>query len=106
MPGVFLNEEKPCSLYPLTTACVNLCGRINQNLLENRVFHCPHCGFTLDRDLNASLLKKGGCHPGSLKSFAQCPPWGWQGDARRSNDSGSFRLQAGVAHLLFYNFGF
>jgi len=43
-----------------------LCGRINQNLsLEDRVFHCPYCGFTLDRDLNASLvlLKRAGWVP-------------------------------------------
>ena len=43
-----------------------LCGRINQSLtLEDRVFHCPHCGFILDRDLNASLvlLKRAGWVP-------------------------------------------
>jgi len=43
-----------------------LCGGINQNLtLEDRIFHCPHCGFTLDRDLNASLvlLKRAGWVP-------------------------------------------
>jgi putative transposase len=41
-------------------------GGINQSLtLEDRVFHCPHCGFTLDRDLNASLvlLKRSGWVP-------------------------------------------
>jgi len=40
-----------------------LCGRINQGLtLEDRIFRCPHCGFTLDRDLNACLvlLKRAG----------------------------------------------
>jgi len=45
-----------------------LCGGINQGLtLEDRVFHCPHCGFTLDRDLNASLvlLKRAGWVPPS-----------------------------------------
>ena len=43
-----------------------LCGGINRNLtLEDRVFHCAHCGFTLDRDLNASLvlLKRAGWVP-------------------------------------------
>ena len=42
------------------------CGGINQSLtLEDRVFHCAHCGFTLDRDLNASLvlLKRAGWVP-------------------------------------------
>jgi putative transposase len=43
-----------------------LCGGINRDLtLENRVFHCAHCGFTVDRDLNASLvlLKRVGWVP-------------------------------------------
>src|SRR5579875_29185 len=41
-------------------------GGVNQGLtLEDRVFCCPHCGFTLDRDLNASLvlLKRAGWVP-------------------------------------------
>jgi transposase, IS605 OrfB family, central region len=45
-----------------------LCGGINEGLtLEDRVFHCPRCGFTLDRDLNASLvlLKRAGWVPPS-----------------------------------------
>ena len=40
-----------------------LCGGINKGLtLKDRVFHCPFCGFSLDRDLNASLvlLKRAG----------------------------------------------
>jgi len=43
-----------------------LCGGINKGLtLEDRVFLCPRCGFTLDRDLNASLvlLKRSGWVP-------------------------------------------
>jgi len=42
------------------------CGEGNRSLtLEDRVFHCPCCGFTLDRDLNASLvlLKRVGWVP-------------------------------------------
>ena len=45
------------------------CGKINQSLtLEDRIFHCPFCGFTLDRDLNASLvlLKRAGWVPPSV----------------------------------------
>ena len=63
----------PVPAYNSSRECI-LCGRINKGLtLEDRVFHCPFCGFTLDRDLNASLvlLKRGGSHPGSLESFAQ-----------------------------------
>jgi len=55
-----------------------LCGRINQNLtLEDRVFHCPYCGFTLDRDLNASLvlLKRAGwVPPGVPVELRPIPP--------------------------------
>jgi putative transposase len=43
-----------------------LCGGINEGLtLEDRVLHCPRCGFSLDRDLNASLvlLKRAGWVP-------------------------------------------
>jgi len=44
------------SAYNTSRECF-LCGGINKGLtLEDRVFHCPHCGFTLDRDLNASLV--------------------------------------------------
>ncbi|PSO06046.1 hypothetical protein B9Q04_15520 [Candidatus Marsarchaeota G2 archaeon BE_D] len=44
------------SAYNTSRKCF-LCGGINKGLtLEDRVFHCPHCGFTLDRDLNASLV--------------------------------------------------
>jgi len=53
------------SAYNTSRECF-LCGRINQSLsLEDRIFNCPHCGFTLDRDLNASLvlLKRAGWVP-------------------------------------------
>ena len=44
------------SAYNTSRECFH-CGGINQNLsLEDRIFNCPHCGFTLDRDLNASLV--------------------------------------------------
>ncbi|PSO04719.1 hypothetical protein B9Q13_03805 [Candidatus Marsarchaeota G2 archaeon ECH_B_SAG-G16] len=45
---------------PVPSYNTRVCGRIN--ILKDRVFHCPHCGFALDRDLNA-CFKKGGCHP-------------------------------------------
>jgi len=54
-----------------------LCGGINRNLtLEDRVFLCPHCGFTLDRDLNASLVLlkgQGGCHPSGVPAVELHP---------------------------------
>ena len=58
-----------------------LCGEVNHGLtLEDRVFRCPFCGFTVDRDLNASLvLLKRACRVGvtrlvCLWSFAQYLP--------------------------------
>jgi len=55
----------PVPAYNTSRECF-LCGGINKGLtLEDRVFLCPHCGFTLDRDLNASLvlLKRAGWVP-------------------------------------------
>ena len=55
----------PVPSYNTSRECF-LCGGINKGLtLEDRVFHCPHCCFTLDRDLNASLvlLKRAGWVP-------------------------------------------
>ena len=32
------------------------CGNIKRDLkLSDRVYHCEHCGFVIDRDLNASM---------------------------------------------------
>ena len=65
---VFLKRGKTVlavSAYNTSRECF-LCGGINQSLtLEDRIFHCPHCGFTFDRDLNASLvlLKRAGWEP-------------------------------------------
>jgi len=55
----------PLPAYNTSRECF-LCGGINQSLtLEDRVFLCPRCGFSLDRDLNASLvlLKRVGWVP-------------------------------------------
>jgi len=55
----------PVPAYNTSRECF-LCGGINKGLtLEDRVFHCPYCGFTIDRDLNASLvlLKRAGWEP-------------------------------------------
>jgi len=55
----------PVPAYNTSRECFK-CSRINQNLsLEDRIFNCPYCGFTLDRDLNACLvlLKRAGWVP-------------------------------------------
>ena len=60
-------EQYGCNLivipkyYPSSKSCSS-CGSINNNLkLTDRIWLCPNCGLTLDRDLNASLniLNKG-----------------------------------------------
>ena len=41
--------------YPSSKTCSN-CGCIKETLsLSERTYHCNECGFTIDRDLNASL---------------------------------------------------
>jgi len=58
----------PVPSYNTSRECF-LCGGINEGLtLEDRVFLCPRCGFSLDRDLNASLvlLKRAGWVPPSV----------------------------------------
>jgi len=55
----------PVRAYNTSRECF-LCGEVNQSLtLKDQVFHCPHCGFTFDRDLNTCLvlLKRAGREP-------------------------------------------
>ncbi|CAM2916794.1 RNA-guided endonuclease TnpB family protein [Helicobacter felis] len=41
--------------YPSSKTCSS-CGAVKKDLsLKDRVFSCPSCGFSLDRDLNASI---------------------------------------------------
>ena len=47
--------------YPSSKTCSN-CGSVKETLsLSERTYHCSECGFTIDRDLNASIniLKTG-----------------------------------------------
>ena len=47
--------------YPSSKTCSN-CGCVKKELkLSERTYHCSECGFTIDRDLNASIniLKTG-----------------------------------------------
>ena len=47
--------------YPSSKTCSN-CGCVKESLkLSERTYHCEECGFTIDRDLNASIniLKAG-----------------------------------------------
>ena len=49
------------SFYPSSKTCSN-CGCVKKELkLSERTYHCEECGFTIDRDLNASIniLKAG-----------------------------------------------
>lgn len=40
--------------YPSTKLCSG-CGSIQEMLLEERVYNCPVCGLSIDRDFNASI---------------------------------------------------
>ena len=91
----FRKREKqvlPVPAYNTSRECF-LCGGINQSLtLEDRVFLCPHCGFTLDRDLNACSPKKS--RVGATRCACGTPPTtsstlSWVEEARWSDDSGS-----------------
>lgn len=48
----FVQADK---FYPSSKTC-HSCGYVNHNLkLSDRVYICPECGFTIDRDLNAAM---------------------------------------------------
>ena len=41
--------------FPSSKTC-SRCGCIHKGLkLSDRIFECPHCGFTIDRDYNAAV---------------------------------------------------
>ena len=41
--------------FPSSKKC-SCCGGINPTLkLKDRIYHCPHCNFIIDRDKNASI---------------------------------------------------
>ena len=57
----YKSEQYGCNLivipkyYPSSKSCSS-CGCINDNLkLTDRIWLCPNCGLTLDRDLNAAI---------------------------------------------------
>ena len=55
---IFINTYP---FYPSSKTCSN-CGCVKEELkLSERTYHCSECGFTIDRDLNASIniLKTG-----------------------------------------------
>lgn len=52
--------------YHSTQICSN-CKMINPNIGKSKVFICPHCGFVIDRDLNASINLKNYLNP--IKPF-------------------------------------
>jgi len=93
----------PVPAYNTSRECF-FCGRINKDLtLADRVFVCPKCGWTVDRDLNASLvlLRRAGWVPPAAPAVELRPippPRVKKEEARRGNDSGGSRFQAGVAH--------
>jgi putative transposase len=67
----------PVPAYNTSRECF-FCGRINKDLtLADRVFVCPECGWTVDRDLNASLVllkRSGWVPPGVPVELHPIPP--------------------------------
>ena len=59
--------------FPSSKMC-RKCGAINENLtLEDRIFICPHCGHTEDRDLHASInLEQYGINTLSSRGIKAC----------------------------------
>lgn len=67
--------------YPSSKTCY-LCGHINHDLkLSDRTYNCPKCGFSIDRDLNASLNLKNY----AIKEIAKYLPLE-QGEVRSVED--------------------
>jgi transposase, IS605 OrfB family, central region len=95
----------PVPSYNTSRECF-LCGGINKGLtLEDRVFRCPYCGFTIDRDLNASLvlLKRAGWEPPAVpEELRPLPPLPSLGLRRQgvAMIQEAPALERGVAHLL------
>jgi len=47
--------EYKCKLYGSSKKCSN-CDNVKEKLeLSERIFKCDHCGFEINRDLNASI---------------------------------------------------
>ncbi len=47
--------------FPSSKTCSNCCTKKETLKLDQRVFECNHCGFVIDRDLNAAInLKRSG----------------------------------------------
>ncbi len=56
--------------FPSSKTCSN-CGYVNNNLkLSDRVFKCPQCNFSIDRDLNASINLLNYSRASSAQTYA------------------------------------
>lgn len=60
---------------PKGTTCDCACGNIVKLSLSDRVFHCPKCGLTIDRDLHGSFgtLRKVGWEAAELTPVEMRP---------------------------------
>mgnify|MGYP000748903580 CR=1 FL=1 len=56
---MIVNEIDP--FYPSSKTC-SRCKKVKEDLcLRDRIFKCDHCGFVIDRDLNAAInIKREG----------------------------------------------
>jgi IS605 OrfB family transposase len=81
---------------PKGTTCDCACGDIVELSLSDRVFHCPKCGLSIDRDLHGSfgMLRKVGWEAAELTPVEMRPLLG-EKPASPVEEAGSPRLRSG-----------
>ncbi len=75
---------------PSTKTCSNCGCKTDTISLSTRVYHCDHCGFEIDRDLNAAI----NIHTAGLAGINACGPEG-SGSVRKSRTK-PCRVEAGT----------
>jgi putative transposase len=78
--------------YPSTKRC-SACGEIREIGLQERQYHCPVCGLTIDRDLNAAInleqLFLKGTTASSAESYACGEHISWRLGATMLEEAGT-----------------
>jgi putative transposase len=77
---------------PTSKTCSNCACKKDVLALSERVFHCDHCGFEIDRDLNAAInIRTAG-----LAGINACRPEGSGPGSRKSSGTKPRRAEAGT----------
>lgn len=81
--------------FPSSKTCSE-CGCIKDNLkLSDRIYKCEHCGFEIDRDLNAAINLK------STVGYTESHVCGQKSAGQNSGSSETFLDEAGTANCTF-----